>query len=45
MEKAGFLGLVFKEKIIGLLKWLSTRPLYLDLLQLIIWLGINLVFK
>jgi hypothetical protein len=32
MEKAGFLGSVFKEKIGRLLNWLSTRPLCLDLL-------------
>jgi hypothetical protein len=31
-----FWGPVLKEKIISLLKWLSTRSLYLDLLQLII---------
>ncbi len=30
MEKAGFLGLVLKEKIGQLLNWLSTRPLCSD---------------
>jgi hypothetical protein len=45
MKRVRFLGLIFKEKTSWLLNWLSTKPSYPDLLQLIIWSSSFLMYS